>query len=149
VHLIGHSLGGVLARAASVRWRQQIASVTTMASPFNGVTVHPFVLQTAYLVRGRIRQRSGPQVLPECYSGFCNCGTLEALRVDVPASVPRQAIYTKTDGVVDWRFCIDEEPTDVEVPGTHVGLAFNPEVYKAVAFFLADAQSAAAGEEVA
>lgn len=151
VHLIGHSLGGVLARAASVRWPHLVASVTTMASPFNGVAVHPMVLQTAYLVRGRIRQRrDGADVLPDCYTGSCQCGTLEALRSDPPAAVPRQAIYTKTDGIVDWRFCVDDEPTDVEVPGTHVGLAFNPAVYRAIGRFLAEAQAADAGaEEVA
>ena len=142
VHLIGHSLGGVLARSAAVRWGDKIGSVTTMASPFGGVTVHPFVLQTAFLVRGRIRQRTaGPKVLPDCYTGHCSCGTIEALRSDFPASIPKQAIYTKTDGVVDWRFCIDDEPTDVEVRGTHVGLAFNPQVYKAVGRFLGETQA--------
>lgn len=142
VHLIGHSLGGVLARSVAVRWRDKIASVTTMASPFAGVAVHPFVLQTAYIVRGRIRQRrTGPQVMPDCYSGECSCGTVDALRSDFPDSIPKQAIYTKTDGVVDWRFCIDEEPTDVEVPGTHVGLAFNPQVYTAIGRFLAETQT--------
>ena len=40
--------------------------------------------------------------------------------------MPKLAIYTTTDGVVDWRCCINEDGTDVEVPGTHVGLAFNP-----------------------
>jgi pimeloyl-ACP methyl ester carboxylesterase len=149
VHLIGHSLGGVIARGAATRWKRQVASVTTMASPFRGVTVHPFVLQTAFVVRGRIRQRrNGPRVLPECYTGECSCRVLASLRSSLPASVPRQAIYTKTDGVVDWRFCIDDEDTDVEVRGTHVGLAFNPEVYKAIGQFLADTQTTRS-EEVA
>ncbi len=139
VHLIGHSLGGVISRGAAVRWKRQIASVTTMASPFRGVTVHPFCLQTAAAVRGRIRQRrNGPKVLPECYTGNCTCGFLTALRSDFPSSIPKQAIYTKTDGVVDWRFCIDEEDSDVEVRGTHVGLAFNPQVFRAVGDFLAE-----------
>lgn len=139
VHLIGHSLGGVLARGAAVRWKRQIASVITMASPFRGVTVHPFVLQTTFIVRGRIRQRrNGPKVMKECYTGDCTCEFLTALRSDFPPSIPKQAIYTKTDGVVDWRFCIDEEDTDVEVRGTHVGLAFNPQVYQAIGNFLAE-----------
>ena len=149
VHLIGHSLGGVLARGAAVRWKRQIASVTTMASPFRGVTVHPFVLQTAFVVRGRIRQRrNGPKVFPQCFSGDCSCDFLTAIRSDFPAPIPRQAIYTKTDGVVDWRFCIDEEDTDVEVRGTHVGLAFNPQVYRAIGEFLGETQTARQ-EEVA
>ena len=148
VHLIGHSLGGVLARSAAVRWRQEIASVTTMASPFRGVSVHPFVLQTAFLVRGRIRQRrAGPRVMPDCYSGQCACGTVDSLRADFPESIPKQAIYTKTDGVVDWRYCVDEEASDVEVPGTHVGLAFNPRVFKAIGGFLSEAQTGSEAED--
>lgn len=147
VHLIGHSLGGVLARTAATRWTRQIASVTTMASPFRGVSVHPFVLQTAYLVRGRIRQRRGSAaMLPECYSGQCTCETVSSLRSGMPASVAKQAIYTKSDGIVDWRYCIDDEESDVEVPGTHVGLAFNPRVFKAIGSFLAGSREERADE---
>lgn len=143
VHLIGHSLGGVIARGAAVRWADKVASVTTMASPFRGVRVHPFVLQTAYLVRGRIAQRrtpAAPEGRPNCYSGYCNCEFLAALRADFPEDVPQIAIYTKSDGVVDWRCCINEfgDGSDIEVPGTHIGLAFNPQVYKHIANFLAE-----------
>jgi pimeloyl-ACP methyl ester carboxylesterase len=144
VHLIGHSLGGVLARGAAVRWPEKVASVTTMASPFRGVRVHPFVLQTAYLVRGRIAQRRNRQdAMPNCYSGFCQCDFLKALRDDFPDDIPNIAIYTKTDGVVDWRCCINEmgNGSDIEVPGTHIGLAFNPQVYKHIAFFLSAPES--------
>ncbi|HET9476445.1 MAG TPA: hypothetical protein VFP63_03050 [Dehalococcoidia bacterium] len=139
VHLIGHSLGGVLARSAAVRWPEITASVTTMASPFRGVRVHPFVLQTAFIVRGRIIQKNGREDhKPNCYSGYCSCAFMEALTEEFPASVRQQAIYTKSDGVVDWRCCINDDPeTDVEVPGTHVGLAFNPRVYRQIANFLA------------
>jgi pimeloyl-ACP methyl ester carboxylesterase len=138
VHLIGHSLGGVLARSTAARWPKLIGSVTTMASPFRGVRVHPFVLQTAYLVRGRILTRSNGKTTPHCYSGYCTCEFLTSLRDEFPSAIPQQAIYTKTDGVVDWRCCINDDPaTNVEVPGTHVGLAFNPRVYKQIATFLA------------
>jgi pimeloyl-ACP methyl ester carboxylesterase len=141
VHLIGHSLGGVLSRSAAARWPKLVASVTTMGSPFRGVRVHPFVLQTAYLVRGRIMTRNNGRTTPHCYSGFCTCEFLTSLRDDFPASIPQQAIYTKTDGVVDWRCCINDDPaTNVEVPGTHVGLAFNPRVYKQIATFLAGSE---------
>lgn len=138
VHLIGHSLGGVLARALAHRWPDIVASVTTMGSPFRGVRVHPFVLQTAYLVRGRILNRqNGPEVKPTCYSGHCTCEFVTSLTADFPDSVPSMAIYTRTDGVVDWRCCINGDAGDVEVRGTHAGLAFNPEVYRHLAFFLA------------
>ena len=60
----------------------------------------------------------------------------------VPASeappLRQTAIYTKTDGVVDWQVCVNDDPaTNFEVKGTHVGLAFNPDVYKLIAQRLA------------
>lgn len=139
VHLVGHSLGGVLARAAAVCRPELVASVITMASPFRAVRAHPFVLQLAALVRWRIRaRRNGPPVLPQCYSGYCTCDFLNALRQPFPESVPQVAIYTRGDGVVDWRCCINDDPTtNIEVPGTHVGLVFNPQVYRHVAVRLA------------
>lgn len=139
IHMIGHSLGGVLARGVATRWPDLVSSVATMGSPFRGVRVHPFVLQTAYLVRGRILGRqNGAEAKRSCYSGQCTCEFVESVKADFPDSVRTVAIYTKTDGIVDWRCCINEDGTDVEVRGTHVGLAFNPQVYRRLAHFLAD-----------
>ena len=75
--------------------------------------------------------------MPNCYSGECNCDFVNSLRGQFPGAVPKLAIYTKTDGVVDWRYCINDDETDVQVPGTHVGLAFNPQSYRHIANFLA------------
>jgi pimeloyl-ACP methyl ester carboxylesterase len=151
VHLIGHSLGGVLARGAGARWPRSVASVTTMASPFRGVRVHPFVLQTAYLVRGRIiqQQAAAETEAANCYSGYCTCEFLGSLRKDFPKSVSTLAIYTKSDGVVDWRCCINGDDRDVQVRGTHVGLAFNPQVYREIATFLPQASKRQRRSEVA
>jgi hypothetical protein len=61
----------------------------------------------------------------------------------LPASVAETAIYTRSDGVVDWRYCITEDPSvDFEVPGTHIGLAFNPAVYDIIAARLAAVRTA-------
>ncbi len=50
----------------------------------------------------------------------------------------RTAIYTKTDGIVDWKVCRTGNPAiDFEVSGTHIGLVFNPVVYDIVARRLA------------
>jgi hypothetical protein len=52
------------------------------------------------------------------------------------------AIYTRDDGIVDWRYCMTRNPAwDHEVPGTHIGMAFNPTAYAIVADRLAQAQS--------
>lgn len=50
------------------------------------------------------------------------------------ASVLETAVYTEGDGVVDWRYSrTDRAESDFSVPGTHIGLAFNPSVYSIIA----------------
>jgi len=138
IHLIGHSLGGIIARAAAAQRPDDIASVITLGSPFRGTVVHSRVLRAAEIVRKQILNNHGPGVLPDCYTGRCTCNFLDSLRRDLPASVAETAIYTRTDGVVDWQYCITDDPAvDCEVPGTHIGLAFNPAVYDIIAGRLA------------
>lgn len=142
VHLIGHSLGGIIARSAAAQRPDDIASVITLASPFRGNVVHSRVLRIAEVVRANIKDRHGPGVLPDCYTGRCTCHFLDSLRRDLPGGIKETAIYTRGDGVVDWEYCLTGNPeVDIEVPGTHIGLAFNPAVYDAIAKRLAAVQS--------
>ena len=136
VHLIGHSLGGILSRSAAAQRADRIASVITLGSPFRGVRSHPIVLQVAETVRTKIAvERSNK---PDCYTGYCDCSTVSSVQKNLPDSVTQTSIFTKSDGVVDWRFCISEvEGEDFEVKGTHVGLAFNASVYSLIAERLA------------
>jgi triacylglycerol lipase len=144
VHLVGHSLGGMLSRAAAVRRPERIASVITMGSAFRGTRCHPLVLSAVSATRVRIRSRETGRIHRECFTLGCGCAAVGAIQTRLPASVPQIAIYTRTDGVADWRFCINDDPqTDFEVLGTHVGLAFNPAVYRLIATHL----SSAAGKE--
>ncbi|MBP6823974.1 MAG: alpha/beta fold hydrolase [Acidobacteria bacterium] len=141
VHLIGHSLGGVLSRSAAARRPEKIASVISLGSPFRGVASHPLVLATANKVRERIRVKTEGRE-PDCYTGFCSCEAVARLQIAFPDSVPNTAVFTKKDGIVDWRYCINDDPSaNVEVQGTHVGLAFNHQVYKVIAERLYSATS--------
>ncbi len=138
VHLIGHSLGGVMARAAARQMPDRIASVITLAAPIRGVAAHGAVVRTAELVRLQILERNGQDVLPNCYTGACTCAFLESLKTNLPKRVRQTAIYTKTDGILDWRVCRTGDPAvDFEVSATHIGLAFSPLVYSLVAERLA------------
>jgi pimeloyl-ACP methyl ester carboxylesterase len=138
VHLIGHSLGGIIARSLACQRPSDIASVTTLGAPFRGVVAHSTVLRITQMVRNRILRERGRTVLPECYTGRCTCDFLDHLRRDLPASVRQTAVYTCSDGLVDWRYCITGDPgIDCEVNGSHIGLAFNPGVYSIIAARLA------------
>ena len=144
IHLVGHSLGGVLARSVASQMPERIASVITLASPFGGVTIHPSVLRAAESVRLQILSRHGEGVLPACYTGACTCAFLESLARRFPRSVRQTAIYTKSDGIVDWHVCkTGKAGLDFEVQGTHIGLVFNPHVYELVARRLAGAAEGA------
>ena len=138
VHLIGHSLGGVLARSAAVARPERVASVITLASPFRGLRSHRVVLHLSSDVHTRIHARRD-DLPPECYTSHCPCPAMTDAHADLPASVAQLAIYTRTDGVVDWPMCITDDPTNnVEVSGSHLGMAVNPQVYRAIATHLAD-----------
>jgi hypothetical protein len=53
-------------------------------------------------------------------------------------TVRQTAIYSKCDGIVDWHNCINDDPAaNFEVTGTHVGMVFNPLVYRIIANRLA------------
>src|SRR6266850_1956214 len=114
-HLIGHSLGGMLARSLAAR-------------------------RLVLLASERVREQVRREDRPDCYTGFCRCEAVTGLEAAMPASVPQLAVYTKTDGIVDWRVCVNNDPaTAVEVTGTHVALVANPGAYRAIARHLARA----------
>lgn len=142
IHLIGHSLGGVIARSVAGQRPKDVASVITLASPFRGTVANRTVLRAAEAVRMRILQEHGQGVLPTCYTGRCTCNFIDSLRRDIPSCMMETAIYTRHDGVVDWRYCMTKNPeVDFEVPGTHIGMAFNPAAYTIVAERLAKTHS--------
>jgi len=139
VHLIGHSLGGVLARSAAMLHPDLVASVITLGSPVRGVRVHPWVLGSAERIRKQIYNRRHlfpphkPHE-PDCYTSRCACGFSCTWRDEFPDTVRETAIFTKTDGIVDWKVCVNQNSkTNFEVTGTHCGLAWNPEVYRIIA----------------
>lgn len=142
VHLIGHSFGGTIARSVAVRRPQQVAQVITLAAPIREIRAHPLVLTVGRFVRNAVvARRAEEQVKATCYTGTCTCPFVRSLtNGQMAPTVQRLAVYTKTDGMLDWRSCSDEdERSNVEVSGSHVGLVFNPQVYRTIAVSLAEA----------
>lgn len=141
VTIIGHSLGGMLARAAGHREPSLVKQVITMGSPFRSVRAHPLVLSAANFVRSNIvrERKARREVTSTCFTPQCTCSFVRTLRdEDGKTKFTRNAIYSKVDGVVDWRSCVEEDGTlNREVTATHIGMAFNPDVYRTVANLLA------------
>ncbi len=126
VRLVGWSLGGYLAREAARERPQDVECVVTLGSPVIGGPKYT-------TVAARYRRRGFDLDAIE---------TAIAERKRVALKVPVTAIYSKNDGIVAWRACIDEEAgvTHEEVGATHIGLGFSPEVYVIVARALAGLQ---------
>jgi triacylglycerol lipase len=116
VILIGHSLGGLIARGAALRRPGRIEQVITLGSPVFGLAAHPAVLAAAKIVHG--------DDIDAC---------LATLQSPLPETIAETNIYSKSDGVVDWRTCFRDDADAVEVRGSHTGLIANAGVYRAIA----------------
>ncbi len=138
VHLVGHSLGGVLSRSAATQYPDLVESVITLASPFRGVRSHPKVIEMSEKIRNRIFAKTDKTEYPKCYTGHCHCAAVTAPHSYLPKTIRQSAIYTKSDGIVDWKNCRSRaEENNFEVTGTHIGLVYNFQVYKLIAARLA------------
>ena len=140
VHLVGHSLGGVLVRAVAARAPEMVASVTSLATPLRGLRVHPGLRLSHWLVRSHVLRERGESVFAGCMTFACGCATVRALAAPLPPTVPQLAVVAHDDGLVDCRYEADDATMRVlDVPGSHMGIAFEPIVYEALARHLAAA----------
>ncbi len=126
VSLVGWSMGGVISREIAIHRPHLIRQVITMGSPIAG----------------------GPK-----YTAFADQLAEEGLDLDAienhlrsrqrysaPLKVPVTAIFSRRDGVVAWQACIDQANQSVEhveVRSSHIGLGFDPDVYRIIARHLA------------
>ena len=141
VRIIGHSLGGSLARRVALQRPEIVTQLISLGAPIQSLEAHPAITATAMLVTGRVRHpRPGSDVrgagipLQDCECSADHCIP------SPPPSVRRAALYTLTDGMIDWRNCLEPDPSlNYEVGGTHIGLVFNPHAYRVIADLLAEA----------
>jgi len=128
VSVVGWSLGGIYARHLALQAPDMVRSVVTLGSPF------------ANDVRATNATR-----LYEALSGEtvqANSELQQAIAGDLP--VPTTSIYSKSDGIVNWRTCVlrpSDTAENIEVRlASHVGLGVNPAALWAVADRLAQAE---------
>ena len=118
VRLIGWSRGGMLAREIARDCPGLVDRVITIGSP----------------VRGGIGASSiGRWVQQETGLSPQQMAALTEERSQRPIRVPVRAIYSRTDGIVAWKACIDDQTEDIEhheVRGSHAGMGSNIEVFR-------------------
>jgi hypothetical protein len=74
---------------------------------------------------------------PNCDFPACGCAYLDDLRRSLHPNTRVTSIFTKTDPIVPAEACPIDGARNIEVSGTHSGLAFNPAVYRILAEELA------------
>ena len=117
----------------SFAYADAVASVSVLDSPFRGLRIHPVLRGLAAAARAVIHARRGDAVRSRCLTLACDCASVSALRQPVPADIPQLAVVGRYDGLVDRRYCMDTASTTVEVPASHMGLVWSPEVYRTLA----------------
>jgi pimeloyl-ACP methyl ester carboxylesterase len=125
VSIVGWSLGGVYARDLALQAPELVRNVITLASPFaNDIRATNATRLYEMLTGESIGQN------PELE---------QAIAGDLP--VPVTSIYSKSDGIVNWRTCLlrpSDTAENIEVHfASHVGIGVNPAALWAIADRLA------------
>jgi triacylglycerol lipase len=138
VSIIGQSRGGVFARALAVKRPDLVAGIVTLGAPtVSQLKVHPFVLAQVGLVSALGTAHVPGLFRWRCLRGECCERFRDAITGPFPEGMPYLALYSKTDGIVDWRSCLDPAAEQVEVRASHCGMAVNAAVYGEIGFALA------------
>jgi pimeloyl-ACP methyl ester carboxylesterase len=123
VSLIGHSLGGVIAREIAKLEPGSVRQVITLCSPFRPPIASN--VELAYRLFARWHSAAVP-----------------ALWRDIAAAppVPTTALFTRDDGIVSWTSCVEPPSArceSIEVTGCHTTMASNTQALALVADRLA------------
>ncbi|MCB1692760.1 MAG: alpha/beta hydrolase [Pseudomonadales bacterium] len=126
VRLVGWSRGGIIAREVARDRPDLVDRVITIGTPVKGGT-------SASSIGQWVRRETGMTPV--------EMSDLLRARQSKPIRVPIRAIYSRYDGVVAWRACVDDSSPDVqhfEIRGSHVGMGSNVEVFRLLPELLAD-----------
>jgi triacylglycerol lipase len=124
VAIVGHSRGGLLARVVAHRRPDLVSGIVALATPQRDpFAVHPLLLAQGVAL-GAAAALGLPGVLRySCSVGRC-CSRFRAeVAAPLPAGVDYLSLYSRRDGIVDWRACLDPGGRHVELVSTHCGMA--------------------------
>jgi triacylglycerol lipase len=142
VALIGHSRGGILARAIAARLGDKTSHLVLLGSPVGAIErssgwpnaagggnpAHSSVAQASNRARSLLD--------PDCDVPQCGCPFPEDLRRPLSSKTAVVSIYSENDPVVPAWSCPIPGARNVEISGTHTGLVYNGAVYRELASVL-------------
>ena len=136
--IVGHSLGGLVGCALARNRPDLVRHVIAIGSPLRDgwQAVTPEVRPALFAIHTFFQKFiEAPQ---GCGTERCTCDFSEESRgTRLPSSVRFTSIYSRHDGVVDWRFATTENGDCYEVEGLHTDLVVNVEVYRILSNVLA------------
>lgn len=134
VAIVGQSRGGALARLLAVRRPELVSGIVTLGSPLiDQLAVHPLVRAHVFGV-GLLGTLGVPGLFSHgCLDGDCCEGARDDAEAPFPEGVGFVSIYSRSDGIVDWRSCLDPAAKHVEVDASHIGMSGHAPTYRAIA----------------
>jgi pimeloyl-ACP methyl ester carboxylesterase len=151
VALVGHSRGGLLARATAQQRPDLVSGVVTLGSPHRDqLAVHP-LLWANIIAMATLGSLGVPRLMRFGCRGTHECclGYDEDVAAPLPAGIEAISLFSRRDGVVDWRACVEPGGHNVEVDATHCGMPGDPATVRAILGALAGFQCSPAREPVA
>lgn len=136
--IIGHSLGGLVGCSLARQRPDLVSHVIAIGSPLRSgwQAVNPEVRPTLFAIHSLFQRFiEAPQ---GCGTELCTCSfSKEAHGTQLPSGVRFTSIYSRQDGIVDWKFATTENGDSYEVDGLHTDLVVNVEVYRILSNVLA------------
>jgi pimeloyl-ACP methyl ester carboxylesterase len=133
VAVVGHSRGGMFARVLAVRRPDLVSHVVTLGSPhLDQLAVHPLVWTAALAVGVLGSAGAGGLLSLRCGRGACCAAFRRDLAAPLPEGVRSLALFSRADGIVDWRSCVDPHGRSLEVAVGHFEMVHHPVALQAV-----------------
>ena len=139
VAIVGQSRGGLFARVLAVRRPELVSGIVTLGSALlDPLAVHPLVRLQIHVV-GLLGTLGAPGLFSaSCRRGECCAGVTSELAGPFPEGVGFVSVYSRSDGIIDWRSCLDPAARCVEIDSSHCGMSAHPQVYRQVADALSE-----------
>ena len=137
VVVIGQSGGGVMPRALAARRPELVSGIVSLGAPIRSMlAVHPLVLAQVGVVAALGGGRLPGLFSWRCLRGDCCSRFRDAMTGPFPPEVGYVSLFSRSDGVVDWRSCLDPAADCIEIHSSHCGMSVNAEAYRAIAHTL-------------
>jgi hypothetical protein len=131
--VLAHSRGGQFARVAAVRAPDRVAGLITLGSPTAGVFGVRPRLALPLVGLGVVGSVGGRTVVGVgCLVGGCCRGVRRDLSTMLQPEVRFLSVFSRRDGVVSWRSCLDPSARLREVTCGHGAMLHEPAVMDVV-----------------